>query len=91
MINITRLLCGQATPGDSLRYSDASHQRPVVVWNVTRSCNLHCLHCYANAAASPDPAELSTTEGKALIDDLAQYRVPVVLFSGGVASWAAAK
>lgn len=83
MINITRLLCGQATPGDSLRYSDASHQRPVVVWNVTRSCNLHCLHCYASAAASPDPAELSTTEGKALIDDLAQYRVPVVLFSGG--------
>lgn len=83
MISITKLLCGEVTPGDSLRYSEQSHRRPVVVWNLTRRCNLHCLHCYASAQDKESPGELSTQEGRGLIDDLAGYGVPVLLFSGG--------
>jgi len=82
MLAVTRLLMGVPTPGDSLRYGPGRHRRPVVVWNVTRRCNLRCLHCYATAGNGAE-GELDTKEGKALLDDLAGYGVPVVLFSGG--------
>jgi MoaA/NifB/PqqE/SkfB family radical SAM enzyme len=55
----------------------------VVVWNVTRKCNLKCVHCYAQATEEITANELSTDEGKTLIDDLAQFGAPVMLFSGG--------
>jgi radical SAM protein with 4Fe4S-binding SPASM domain len=55
----------------------------VVVWNVTRRCNLDCLHCYAKGGDGPDGDELTTAEGFALLDDLAAFGAPVVLFSGG--------
>lgn len=94
MISISRLLCDTISPGDSLRYGShrpagASAGRmvrspgPVIVWNCTRRCNLSCIHCYASARDRKDPAELSTGQGKKLIGDLADFKVPVVLFSGG--------
>ncbi|HET7584547.1 MAG TPA: radical SAM protein [Gemmatimonadaceae bacterium] len=61
----------------------AAARRPVVVWNVGRRCNLHCVHCYSDSANRVYEGELSTAEGKALIDDLAAYRVSVLLLSGG--------
>ena len=82
MISLTRLLLGLPTPGDSLRYGPTSHRRPVVVWNLTRRCNLFCVHCYAEARGD-GTGELTTAQGKALLDSLGRYGVPVVLFSGG--------
>ena len=61
----------------------ASERRPVVVWNITKQCNLKCIHCYANSNASKAPDELSFDEGKALIDDLAAFKIPALLISGG--------
>ena len=55
----------------------------MVVWAVTRACNLRCVHCYASADPSPAPGELSHEEGRALLEDLAAFGVPAVLFSGG--------
>ena len=95
MIGISKLYCGTVEPSDALRYGRQSKtlpshllqfsadKRPVVVWNITRRCNLKCIHCYAHAKARPEENELSTAEGKALIDDLAGMGVPVLLFSGG--------
>ncbi|MFO7643823.1 MAG: 12,18-didecarboxysiroheme deacetylase [Desulfosarcina sp.] len=95
MIGISKLYCGTVEPSDALRYgrhssSLPSHllqfsadKRPVVVWNVTRQCNLKCVHCYAHATAAAVADELSTSEGHALIDDLARFGAPVILFSGG--------
>jgi 12,18-didecarboxysiroheme deacetylase len=95
MIGISKLYCGTVEPSDALRYGRQSGQlpshllqfsidkRPVVVWNVTQRCNLKCIHCYAHAKARQQDNELSTKEGLALIDDLAQMGVPVLLFSGG--------
>ena len=57
--------------------------RPVVVWALTRACNQKCVHCYASATAEAGPDELSTRQGMELLDDLAAFRVPAVLFSGG--------
>jgi radical SAM protein with 4Fe4S-binding SPASM domain len=83
LISISRLLCDEASPGDSLRYAKKENPRPVVVWNCTRRCNLDCLHCYASANSHSSPEELSTEAGKKFIQDLSEFGVPVILFSGG--------
>jgi len=95
MIGISKLYCGTVEPSDALRYGRLSSKlpshllqfskdkRPVVVWNITQQCNLKCVHCYAHAKSTARDNELSTQEGKHLIDDLAQFGVPVILFSGG--------
>src|SRR3990172_6813276 len=83
MISITRLLCDTVGPGDHLRYEKKDIPRPVVVWNCTRQCNLHCIHCYASAESRKSPGEMDTAEGKAFISSLADFGVPVILFSGG--------
>jgi Fe-coproporphyrin III synthase len=97
MINISKLYCEQVTPGDWLRYGKtgsgerqgevvpkkASERRPIVVWNITRACNLKCVHCYNDSGACKADDELSTAQAKAVLDDLVQFGVPSVLFSGG--------
>ena len=89
MISVSRLLCNEIGPGDYLRYggenpsSPASGQRPIVVWNCTKQCNLRCVHCYADADALTPNAEMSTDEGKDFIRQLAAFGAPVILFSGG--------
>jgi len=61
----------------------AAKRRPIVVWNLTRTCNLKCVHCYTDSAAQKYPDELSTAQCKTVLDDLAAFKVPAVLFSGG--------
>jgi 12,18-didecarboxysiroheme deacetylase len=68
-------------PSHLLQFS--RDKRPVVVWNITRRCNLKCVHCYAHAKDRSFDDELSTEDGKRLIDDLASFGAPVLLFSGG--------
>ncbi len=90
MFNVTKIICNHAQPMDALRYghgagapTSAHARRPVVVWNVTRTCNLRCTHCYSDSAAQKYTGELTFDEGCALLDDLASYGVPAVLLSGG--------
>jgi radical SAM protein with 4Fe4S-binding SPASM domain len=95
LISVSRLLCNTISPGDGLRYgvdkpySQGNNEtrtdipRPVVVWNCTRRCNLNCLHCYASADSQGSAEEMDTASGKAFIRDLANFAVPVILFSGG--------
>jgi Fe-coproporphyrin III synthase len=95
MIGMSKLYCGTVEPSDVLRYGRHSKvlpghllqfsadKKPVVVWNCTQACNLKCIHCYAHAGCRPASGELSFEEGKALIDDLAAFGAPVLLFSGG--------
>ena len=61
----------------------AKDRRPIVVWNLTRTCNLNCVHCYTASESKKYPDELSTQQAKAVLDDLASFNVPAVLFSGG--------
>lgn len=92
MISVTKLLFATEYFGDSLRYTDNAHKArngvregmgPVVVWNSTRTCNLKCRHCYMSSDAKKYQNELTTVEAKQFIDDLADFNVPVLLFSGG--------
>lgn len=61
----------------------AMERRPIVVWNCTRRCNLSCVHCYSSSRDRDYPDEMSTGQGKMLVDQLAEFNVPVLLFSGG--------
>ena len=89
MISISRLLCDAIGPGDHLRYghgtsaSERPTDRPIVVWNCTRQCNLKCVHCYASATNERTSQEMGTEAGKRLIRDIAEFKAPVLLFSGG--------
>lgn len=92
MISVTKLLFATDYYGDTLRYSEDSRAAkhgvrvgagPVVVWNSTKTCNLKCRHCYMSSDAQKYEGELTTDEAKKFIDDLADFKVPVLLFSGG--------
>ncbi len=95
MIGISKLYCGTVEPSDALRYarhsgSLPSHllqfsldKKPVVVWNMTQRCNLKCVHCYARSEDIDYANEMSHEQCIAMIDDLADFGVPVLLFSGG--------
>ncbi len=56
---------------------------PVVIWNLIRRCNLTCKHCYTTSADIDFPGELSTPEIYAVMDDLKNFKVPVLILSGG--------
>ena len=95
MIGISKLYCGTVEPSDPLRYGRESgrlpshllqfsaDKKPVVVWNVGRRCNLRCVHCYSHSHDEKYSGELDHEEGMRLLDDLGDFGVPVVLFSGG--------
>jgi radical SAM protein len=55
----------------------------LAIWEVTQSCDLACKHCRAAAQPIAHPDQLSTDEGKALIDQIAQMQVPIFIFTGG--------
>ncbi len=95
MLDVGRLLCGDLSTGEVLRHGRntaslpsellrfSEDKRPVVVWNTSRRCNLHCVHCYTESKDMTYPNELSHQEGLTLIDQLAEFRSPVLLLSGG--------
>ena len=95
MIGISKLYCGTVEPSDTLRYSRQSgtlpshllqfsiDKKPVVVWNMTQRCNLKCVHCYARSEDISYDNELTHDQAIAMMDDLADFGVPVLLFSGG--------
>ena len=97
MINVSKLYCDEVTPGDWLRYGrknsgeregeivpkTASERRPIVVWNISRACNLKCVHCYNDSGSGRASDELTTDEARVVLDDLSEFGIPSVLFSGG--------
>jgi radical SAM protein with 4Fe4S-binding SPASM domain len=98
VIGLTKLVTGRTSPSDRYRYSEKSQLNkrdqvhrfvdktgfhPVVVWNITQSCNLECAHCYYSAVLGKDPETLSIETIFKIVDDFAKAKVPVVLLSGG--------
>ena len=75
MIGISKLYCGAVEASDPLRYGRRSKdlpshllqfstdKKPVVVWNVTRRCNLRCVHCYSQSEDRNYRGELPSKRG----------------------------
>ncbi len=55
----------------------------LVAWEVTRSCNLACVHCRAAAVNHPYENELSTTEAHRLLDEITELGRPIIILTGG--------
>lgn len=71
----------------NLKPETGSRQLPsalrMIAWEVTRSCNLACVHCRASSLKGPYPGELGTEACRRLIDDIASFSKPVVILTGG--------
>lgn len=63
---------------------DTTRRPVVIVWELTRACELACKHCRADAQPFRHPDELTTREGEELLDAIARFgRDQLVVFSGG--------
>lgn len=63
--------------------ADFSKAPFTIAWEITRACAYACVHCRADAQHRPDPNELTTEEGFALLDRLAEFGSPILIFTGG--------
>jgi len=60
-----------------------SHPLRMIAWELTRSCNLACVHCRASAERGSYPGELSTQEVFRVMDEIASFSKPVIILTGG--------
>jgi len=75
-----------ARPGSGpglMRSVDFASAPFLVIWETTQSCALACRHCRASAQPGRDPRELSTEEGRRLLDQVAELGTPIMILSGG--------
>jgi Fe-coproporphyrin III synthase len=95
LVGISKLYCGSIEVSDALRYGRQSSKlpshllqfsedkKPVVILNITKRCNLGCVHCYSGSDGMTAENELTTSQWFKVLDDLAAFGSPVALFSGG--------
>jgi radical SAM protein with 4Fe4S-binding SPASM domain len=90
MIPITVMVSGQGTTSFKIKgkygkgnpsvFSDVF--RPVISWNITKRCNLKCLHCYINAVTESSN-DLTTEEALNVVEEMKKINIPLVIMSGG--------
>ena len=81
MFRVTQLMRELVAPTPAGPHRDPPG--PVVIWNLTRRCNLACKHCYSISSDREYPGELTTPQIFSVMDDLKAFRVPVLILSGG--------
>lgn len=66
-------------------HQDVGNRPFIVIWEVTRACQLVCRHCRADSQHDRNALELDTSEGKRLLDSIAAYDPPrpIVVLTGG--------
>ena len=94
-VRISKFINGYVTPEDvgpdlkvrkglpPFMLSFTSDYKPVMTWNTTRTCNLRCVHCYSDSETKAYNGELDHEQSLKMLDDMAEYGVPILLFSGG--------
>lgn len=83
MFRLTQYMQELVTPTPPRRRAAAGGVKPVVIWNLTRTCNLKCRHCYTTSADVPFPGELSHEQAMGVLDDLKAFGIPALILSGG--------
>lgn len=58
-------------------------QPRLVAWEVTRSCNLNCVHCRASSEKGPYTGELDTDKAKEILDQIVATGKPIIILTGG--------
>ena len=67
----------------STHSSQAPNKPRLIFWELTKGCNLRCIHCRASATELSSPDDLSTGAAKAIIDQIAEVSKPILVLSGG--------
>jgi AdoMet-dependent heme synthase len=66
-----------------MKHGDGKNQLRLVAWEVTRRCNLNCVHCRAAAEKGPYPGELSTSRCMGILEEISRIGKPIVILTGG--------
>ncbi len=62
----------------------AGESKPrLIFWEVTKGCNLRCIHCRASATELSSPTDLPTHMALGIINQIAAYANPILVLSGG--------
>lgn len=83
MFRLTQYMHELVTPTAPRRRVSAGGVKPVVIWNLTRTCNLKCRHCYTTSADVPFPGELTHAQAMGVLEDLSGFNIPALILSGG--------
>ena len=83
MFRLTEYMQQLANPTPVRHRRGSGGVKPVVIWNLTRRCNLRCRHCYTVSADVHFPGELSHEQAMDTLDDLGQFGIPALILSGG--------
>lgn len=83
MFRLTQYMRELVDPTAPRRRASAGGVKPVVIWNLTRRCNLKCRHCYTTSADVHFPGELSHEQAMGVLADLHDFGIPALILSGG--------
>ena len=83
MFRLTQYMRELTAPTPPRRRGAGGPVKPVVIWNLTRRCNLRCRHCYTTSADVEFPGELTHPEAMAVLEDLHAFGIPGLILSGG--------
>ncbi|MGB0014381.1 MAG: hypothetical protein WBQ03_22485, partial [Candidatus Sulfotelmatobacter sp.] len=53
----------------------------LIFWELTKGCNLRCIHCRASATELSSPSDLSTQAARDIIDQIAEVSSPILVLS----------
>ncbi len=67
-------------PFESLDFNESPY---IVIWEVTRACDLACVHCRAEAIAKRHPDELTHAEGFSLLEEVRRFGRVLLVLTGG--------
>ncbi|MFV0515357.1 MAG: heme d1 biosynthesis radical SAM protein NirJ [Jhaorihella sp.] len=83
MFRLTEYMQQLVAPVPVRRRGGTGAVKPVVIWNMTRRCNLKCRHCYTVSADVDFPGELSAQQAMETLEDLGRFGIPALILSGG--------
>ncbi len=83
MLRISRIIREVLSDAPARPTGSAVFPGPVVIWNLTRRCNLSCLHCYSSSKDVRYMGEIDTATALGVVDDLASMPVTAIVLSGG--------
>jgi len=72
---------GQPLPSSVIRHPSSDLR--LVAWELTRKCNLNCVHCRAGADRGPYPGELDTEKCLEILAQIQKVGNPIVILTGG--------
>lgn len=78
-----KMIRGSGAPQTRQRSAKGSRIEPMIIWNLTRTCNLECVHCYASSKSRDYKGELTTKQAFDVIDQLKETGCGTIVFSGG--------